>query len=116
LVEPRPNRHLPGWFPLNRAASLLLEPERLFSRRAGRVECYNVCVGRTRRRRSSGKRSGGALTSLRGGFRSVTQGATGTGPARPTSWARRVTGNVITVLLLLVAVGLLLRRFGVLHR
>jgi hypothetical protein len=40
----------------------------------------------------------------------------GTGPARPTSWARRVTGNVITVLLLLVAVGLLLRRFGVLHR
>jgi len=27
-----------------------------------------------------------------------------------------VTGNVITVLLLLVAVGLLLRRFGVLHR
>jgi hypothetical protein len=29
---------------------------------------------------------------------------------------RRVTGNVITVLLLLVAVGLLLRRFGVLHR
>ena len=160
----------PDGSPLNRAASLLLEPERLFSippqdggsaescrphwpiqpsvpicsavrcrrgdglgkeesvasdrlehlslarRRAGRVECYNVCVGRTRRRRSSGKRSGGALTSLRGGFRSVTQGATGTGPARPTSWARRVTGNVITVLLLLVAVGLLLRRFGVLHR
>ena len=40
----------------------------------------------------------------------------GTGPARPTSRARRVTSNVITVLLLLVAVGLLLRRFGVLHR
>src|SRR5665213_803245 len=43
----------PDGSPLNRAASLLLEPERLFSRRAGRVECYNVCVGRTRRRRSS---------------------------------------------------------------
>jgi hypothetical protein len=43
-------------------------------------------------------------------------GREGTGPARPTSWARRVTGNVITVLLLLVGVGLLLRRFGVLHR
>jgi hypothetical protein len=78
--------------------------------------CYNVCVGRTRRRRRSGKRSGGALTSLRGGFQSVTQRATGTGPARATSRARRVTGNVITALLLVVAVVLLLRRFGIFHR
>jgi hypothetical protein len=56
------------------------------------------------------------MSSLRGGFRSVARGVTGTGPAQPTSRARRLTGNVITVLLLLVAVGLLLWRFGVLHR
>jgi hypothetical protein len=51
---------------------------------------------------------------MRGRFRSVAQGVTGTG-ARPTSRARRVTSNVITVLLLLIAVGLLLRRLGVLR-
>jgi flagellar biogenesis protein FliO len=41
---------------------------------------------------------------------------TGSAPARPTSRARRVTGNVITVLMLVVAAALLLRRFGVFHR
>jgi hypothetical protein len=46
----------------------------------------------------------------------VAHGATGTGPARPISRARRLTSNVMTVLLLLIAVSLLLRRFGVLHR
>lgn len=56
------------------------------------------------------------MSSLRGGFRSVARGVTGTGPARPTSPGRRVLSNLVTVVLLLVAVGLLLRRFGVLHR
>jgi hypothetical protein len=73
-------------------------------------------VGRTRRRRRSGKSSGGALTSLRGGFRSVAQRATGSGSARPTSRGGRLLSNLVTVVLLLVAVGLLLRRFGVIHR
>jgi hypothetical protein len=50
---------------------------------------------------------------MRGRFRSVAHGVTGTGGARPTSRARSVTSNVITVLLLLIAVALLLRRFGV---
>jgi hypothetical protein len=39
----------------------------------------------------------------------------GTGPARPTSRTSSVVGNVLTVLALLVAAGLLLRRLGVLH-
>jgi hypothetical protein len=56
------------------------------------------------------------MSSLRGGFRSAARSVTGTGPARPTSLARRLASNVITVLLLLVATALLLRRFGVLHR
>jgi hypothetical protein len=46
----------------------------------------------------------------------VARGATGTGPSRPTSRAGRAMSNVITVVLLLVAAALLLRRFGVLHR
>ena len=53
---------------------------------------------------------------MRGGFRSVAQGVTGTGGTRPTSRARRVTSNVITALLLIIAAALVLRRFGVLHR
>jgi hypothetical protein len=53
---------------------------------------------------------------MRGGFRSVARGVTGSGPARPTSRARRLASNLITVLLLAVVVGLLLRRFGVHHR
>jgi hypothetical protein len=73
-------------------------------------------MGRTRRRRRAGKTSGGALTSLRGGFRSVAHGMAGKGPARPVSRGRRLLSNVVTVGLLLAAVVLLLRRFGVLHR
>jgi hypothetical protein len=68
-----------------------------------------------RRGRSGGKKRGGALTSLRGGFRSVAHGVTGTGKARPTSTGRRLIGNAITVALLLVVAVLLLRRFGVLR-
>jgi hypothetical protein len=73
-------------------------------------------MGRTRRRRRSGKTGGGALSSMRGRFRSVARGVTGTGGAQPTSRVGRVTSNVITVLLLLIAVALLLRRFGIFHR
>jgi hypothetical protein len=39
----------------------------------------------------------------------------GTGPARPTSRTGRVISNLLTVLALLVAGGLLLRRLGLLH-
>jgi hypothetical protein len=39
----------------------------------------------------------------------------GKGPARPVSRGRRVMGNVLTVVLLLAAVALFLRRFGVLR-
>jgi flagellar biogenesis protein FliO len=46
----------------------------------------------------------------------VARGVTGAGPTRPTSRAGRLTSNLIKVLLLLLAVGLLLRRFGVHHR
>jgi hypothetical protein len=73
-------------------------------------------MGRTRRRRRAGKGNGGALSSLRGGFRSVAQGVAGKGPARPVSRGRRVMSNVVTVGLLVLAVVLLLRRFGVLGR
>jgi len=73
-------------------------------------------VGRKRRRRPAGKSGGGALSSLRGGFRSVAQGMAGKGPAKPVSRGRRLLGNVLTVVLLLAAVALFLRRFGVLHR
>ena len=56
------------------------------------------------------------MTSLRGGFRSVARGVTGSGaPARPQSTARRVLGTVITVALLAAAVALLIRRFGAGH-
>jgi hypothetical protein len=72
-------------------------------------------MGRRRRHRRSGAGRGGALSSLRGGFRSVARGVTGAGPARPRSPARRALGSVVTVALLLVAAALLLRRFGVLH-
>ena len=72
-------------------------------------------MGRTRRRRRDGKAKGGALTSLRGGFRSVARGVTGTGPSGPASRGRGVANTLITVVLVLVAVGLLMRRLGVLH-
>ena len=74
-----------------------------------------MAMGRKRSRQRAGKSSRGALTSLRGGFRSVAHGIAGKEPARPASRTRRVLGNVVTVVLLLVAAGLLLRRFGLLH-
>jgi flagellar biogenesis protein FliO len=40
---------------------------------------------------------------------------TGTGRSRPASRARRVLGNVITIVLLVIAAALILRRFGVVH-
>jgi hypothetical protein len=55
------------------------------------------------------------MSAMRGRFQSLAHGVSGTGGARPSSRARRVTSNVITVGLLLVAVWLLLRRFGVLR-
>jgi hypothetical protein len=75
-------------------------------------------MGRKRRHSRHPKRGGGALTSLRGGFRSTVHSVTGGGSksSRPTSTFRRVLSNVITVALLLVTVALLLRRFGVIHR
>ena len=74
-------------------------------------------MGRKRRHSRQHKRSGGALTSLRGGFRSTVHSVTGSGnkSSRPTSTSRRVLSNVITVALLLAAVALVHRRFGVLH-
>lgn len=82
----------------------------------GRRRCYNWPMGRTRRRRRANKPSGGALSSLRGGFRSVAHSVTGQKPARPTSRGRRLAGNVLTLVFVAVAVWLLLRRFGLLHR
>jgi hypothetical protein len=53
---------------------------------------------------------------LRGGFKSVARGVTGTKSAGPTSRRGRLASNLITVLLLLVAVAVVLRRFGIHHR
>ena len=72
-------------------------------------------MGRKRRHGKGGKGRGGAMSSLRGGFRSVAGGVTGARNSRRTSSARRPLGNAITVALLVVAAGFLLRRFGVLQ-
>jgi hypothetical protein len=72
-------------------------------------------MGRKRGHGRRGKRGGGTLSSLRGGFRATVQGATGTGEARPSSPAKRLLGNALTVILLAAAVVVLLRRFGVLR-
>jgi hypothetical protein len=73
-------------------------------------------MGRKRRHaKKSGGGSGGALTRLRGGFRSTVRSATGTGKPRPTTPVRRTVTNLITIALVVVAAVLLLRRFGVLH-
>ncbi len=56
------------------------------------------------------------MTSLRGGFRSVAHAMTTKAPSHPASRTRRVLGNVVTVVLLALVVGLLLWRFGLLHR
>jgi hypothetical protein len=68
--------------------------------------------GRDRRGK---RRSGGAMTSLRGGFRRGVQAATGSGEKRVVSPAKRAFNNAITVALVVVVVVLLLRRFGVFH-
>ena len=74
-------------------------------------------MGRKRRRARGGGGGGrrGALGSLRGGFRGAVQGVTGTGEKRPVSPARRALGNAVTVTIIIAAVVLLLRRFGVFH-
>ena len=72
-------------------------------------------MGRKRRHARKSGGGGGALTRMRGGFRSTVQGVTGSSKARPTTPARRTLTNLITIALLLVAAALLLRRFGVLH-
>jgi hypothetical protein len=69
-------------------------------------------MGRKRGRGRSGKRSGGALTSLRGGFKSTVRGATGGERGSPTR-TRRLLSNLLTVALLVAAALLLARRFGV---
>jgi hypothetical protein len=68
---------------------------------------------RDRHRRGKRRGGGGVLTSMRGRFKGGVQAVTGTGPKRPTSPARKALGNAVTVALLVMAVVLLLRRFGV---
>jgi len=72
-------------------------------------------MGRKRRHARKSGSSGGALTKLRGGFRSTVHSATGAGKAKPATPLRRSVTNLITIALLAVAAVLLLRRFGVLH-
>lgn len=72
-------------------------------------------MGRKRRHARKSGSGGGALTRMRGGFRSTVHSATGTGKAKPTTPFRRSVTNLITIALLAVAAVLLLRRFGVLH-
>jgi len=72
-------------------------------------------MGRKRRHGKVGKGRGGAMSSLRGGFRSVAGGVMGTRNSRPTSRGGRALGNAITVTLLVVAAAFLLHRFGILH-
>jgi len=72
-------------------------------------------MGRKRRHARKSGSGGGALTKLRGGFRSTVHSATGTGKAKPATPFRRSVTNLITIALVVVAAVLLLRRFGVLH-
>ena len=74
-------------------------------------------MGRKRRHGKKSRGGGGALTRLRGGFRSTVHSATGTGggQAKPATPLRRTVTNLITIALLVAAAVLLLRRFGVLH-
>ena len=68
---------------------------------------------RARRRQQEGrKRGGGLLSGLRGGFQRTVQGATGVGAAdQPKSTRAKWIENTITVVLLVIAGLLLLRRF-----
>jgi hypothetical protein len=76
-------------------------------------------MGRKPRRKrgggGGGGGGGGALSSLRGGFKGAVRGVTGTGAAKPSSGGKRWLGNLLTIALLIAAVVLLLRRFGVIH-
>lgn len=72
-------------------------------------------MGRKRRHARKGRGGGGALTRLRGGFRSTVHTVAGAGKPRPTSRLRSTVVNLITLALLAAAAALLLRRFGVLH-
>jgi hypothetical protein len=72
-------------------------------------------MGHKRRHAKKSKSGGGALTRLRGGFRSTVQSATGTGKARAPTPVRRTVTNLITIALVIAAAAFLLRRFGVLH-
>lgn len=45
----------------------------------------------------------------------MARGVTGQEPAQPASRPRRLLGNLLTVALILVALALLLRRFGVIR-
>jgi hypothetical protein len=75
-------------------------------------------MGRKRRRGRHGKArggGGGALTRLRGGFRSTTHAVVGAGNQGPESRLRRTVVNVITIGAVVAAALILLRRFGILH-
>jgi len=67
------------------------------------------------RKARAGGGGGGALTRLRGGFRSTVHSATGASKPRPTTPLRRTITNLITIALVIAAAAFLLRRFGVLH-
>lgn len=55
------------------------------------------------------------MTSMRGGFRSAVKGATGGGKtARAANPTKRFLSNLLTIALVVTALVLLLRRFGVL--
>jgi hypothetical protein len=69
-------------------------------------------MGRKRRRSRPAKQRGGALSSLRGGFRSTVHGVTGVGKPGPSSTRGRLLTTVIAVVMLAATVALVLRRMG----
>jgi hypothetical protein len=66
------------------------------------------------RHRSRGKQrhGGGAMSSLRGGFRNVVKGGGQTKAVSPT---KKFVWNLITIALVVAALVMLARRFGVIH-
>jgi hypothetical protein len=71
-------------------------------------------MGRKHRGDRRGRKRGGTLTSLRGGFRRAAQATTGSGDQKkPVSPAKRALNNSLTIALVVVVAVLLLRRFGV---
>jgi hypothetical protein len=67
------------------------------------------------RKRGRGRwaRKGGALTSMRGGFKATVRATTG--EKKATSPTRKFVYNLVTIALLVTAAVLLLRRFGVIN-